>query len=445
MKRLLSFFKGEKAKGVFSPDDLVKQRKVKFAILLGGGALLLFLLAQFSLRKSHAPKEKTKTVVLDSSLDAVSSKERWANRLEKEAGIAKGEAIAAKKEAIAAKNQQKILEKKVDILESLFKTLEEKGGEVSKKEDTPIVLQKPSMTQQRSRFLSQKGLSEESQPQVFPTPREIKPASLNAPQSLQKNRPRILHLSLNATPRKRPKTVDSYVTSGTYSRGVLLSGLAVSTSLSTQSNPQPIVVRLVDPGVLPKGFHSDIKDAVLIGACYGDLSAERAFCRLNSITLVENNGEVLERKVEGWIFGEDGRPGLKGDVVDRAGDIARNAMMAGILGGMSKFLENQATSSVFPVSPFGQTNALKGRDMLAGGAASGAASAFEKLADFSIKRAEAMQPIILVSSGRMVDVFFKTGVDLSGSTVREELKLIGSSKRKDHARQEAQNTSVQLQ
>ncbi|NRA89965.1 MAG: conjugal transfer protein TraB, partial [Simkaniaceae bacterium] len=169
-------------------------------------------------------------------------------------------------------------------------------------------------------------------------------------------------------------------------------------------------------GNLPRGWKSRLKDAVMIGSCYGDLSSERAMCRIHSLSFVEANGRTVEKQVEGWIIGEDGSPGLRGIVVDRAGKVVREAFVAGMLSGMSNFFKSSAQSSVFPVSPFGQTDALKTDDVLKSGAAQGASNALEKLADFSIKRAEAMSPVLIVHPGRVVDVVFKKGFDLNPIT-----------------------------
>ncbi len=89
------------------------------------------------------------------------------------------------------------------------------------------------------------------------------------------------------------------------------------------------------------------------------------------------------------------------------------AVISGLLGGMSKFMENQSTKGVYPISPItGQQNALSATSALRGGMYSGASNALEKLADFAIKRAEQLSPVIVVSSGRKIDVLFSKGVSL---------------------------------
>ena len=128
---------------------------------------------------------------------------------------------------------------------------------------------------------------------------------------------------------------------------------------------------------------------------------------------MNNSGDIIEKPVEGWLIGEDGRPGIKGDVIDKSSDVTRMAVLNGILGGMANFFQSQATTSIYPVSPIsGQANALAGKDAIKAGAASGVGNALNKLADYAIKRAESMSPVIVVGSGRIIDVVFRKGFDL---------------------------------
>jgi len=47
--------------------------------------------------------------------------------------------------------------------------------------------------------------------------------------------------------------------------------------------------------------------------------------------------------------------------------------------------------------------------------------ALDKYADFYIKRAEQMQPVIQVAAGRKVDIVFTQGVDFADSAMRQIL------------------------
>ena len=214
------------------------------------------------------------------------------------------------------------------------------------------------------------------------------------------------------------KEPENYVISGSFARAVLLTGVVAETGTDAASTPQPILLRLVDHGIFSKGYKTEqIKEAILIGACHGNISSERALCRLQSLSLMNDKNEVVERPVEGWVIGEDGRPGVKGDVIDKASDVARMAMLNGILGGMASFFQSQATTGVYPISPFtGQQNALTGMNSVKAASASGAGNALQKLADYAIKRAEQMSPVIVVGAGRVVDVVFKNGFHLKNES-----------------------------
>ncbi|MFP3120183.1 conjugal transfer protein TraB [Rickettsia sp. R2] len=219
------------------------------------------------------------------------------------------------------------------------------------------------------------------------------------------------------------KEVKDYITTGSFARGLLLTGVVVGTGTNNAASPEPIMLRLVDTANFSKGYKTkQIKEAILIGSCSGDISSERAKCRLETVSLINNKGDIIEKNVEGWLIGEDGRFGIKGIVVDKSSDVARMAVLNGVLGGIAQFFQNQATNGIFPVSPItGQQNVLKAQDALKAGMYSGTGNALEKLADFAIKRAESMSPVIVVGSGRVVDVVFRKGFYLIDSGEEKQL------------------------
>lgn len=216
--------------------------------------------------------------------------------------------------------------------------------------------------------------------------------------------------------------IKDYVASGTFARAVLETGIVVGTGSNTQSNPEPLMLRLTDAGIFSSfGRNSQIKEAILIGDCSGDLSAERARCRLQTISLENYKGEIIEKPVQGWLVDSDGVVGIRGKVVDKSSDMLRMAMLNGVLGGVSSFLQNQSTSGAFPISPItGQQNALSGMSQIKGGMASGAGNAFSKMADFVMERFNSMTPQIAIPSGREVDVVFRMGFDVASVETIEQ-------------------------
>ena len=258
-------------------------------------------------------------------------------------------------------------------------------------------------------------------PQEEENPLSFQDFPVHPLESTPAEKPKMVHVSLEGDLLDEKedliRNADNYIPAGTFVPSVLLTGTVVGTGTTSNTDPQPILIRFTADGVIPKGVSKGLEDAVLIGACQGDISSERAYCRLQTLTITEPNGEIIEKDVEGWVIGEDGRPGIKGIVVDRSSEVVRLAMINGILGGMASFFQQQASTSVYPMSPLvGQINALDGKQLVKAGALNGANNALEKMADFAIKKAEQMQPVIVIESGRRVDVVFKKGVDLKDSS-----------------------------
>ncbi|WP_371254214.1 TraB/VirB10 family protein [Orientia tsutsugamushi] len=193
--------------------------------------------------------------------------------------------------------------------------------------------------------------------------------------------------------------------------------VVVGTGTNSSSSPEPIVLQLLDTAILYNKYKTDqIKNAILIGSCNGEMSSERAKCRIETLSVVNNQGDIIEKKVEGWLIGEDGRSGIKGIVVDKSSNIAGMAALNGVFSSIAKFLQSKAIkpdmTPTLNLVAGGQQQEFQIGDALQSGAYSGASNAFDKLADFAIKRADSMSPVIVVASGRVIDVVFKKGFDL---------------------------------
>ena len=169
----------------------------------------------------------------------------------------------------------------------------------------------------------------------------------------------------------------------------------------------------------------------MLAACYGDISSERVYMRLEKLTCTERKtGEVVEMTVNGYVAGEDGRARLRGIVVDRAGESMRNAAIGGFLSGMGNFLSQSHNPVTFsPANGLAQTNPMTNPEMLKFGAAKGASGALDKYAEFYIKRAEQMQPVIQVQAGRRVDIVITSGVAFENSAARGEMIKVNDQQR----------------
>ena len=202
------------------------------------------------------------------------------------------------------------------------------------------------------------------------------------------------------------------IPAGSFVPGILLNGLNAPAGGKALSNPLPVLIRIVDLSILPNDFRADIKGCFVIGAGYGDLSSERAYIRLEGLSCIKTDGEVIERKVEGYVSGEDGLVGLAGRVVTKQGQLLARTLIAGFLEGVANAFQYSSTNLL--IAPQGAVSTINPDRTLQYGIVSGTAEAAKKLADFYMKLANQMFPVIEVNAGRKVDIVFLKSVSLVG-------------------------------
>jgi len=206
------------------------------------------------------------------------------------------------------------------------------------------------------------------------------------------------------------KTVDNYLPSGTFVTTTLLSGVDAPTGGQADSNPLPILLRLVDDGQMPNFFRSHVENCHITGAAVGQMSSERAFIRLEMMSCVLKDGRIIERQVKGYVTGEDGKAGLRGRVVTKQGALLARSAAAGFLQGFGSSLNNVGTVGT-AVSAVTQSPS----SVLQSGIAQGSGDAFSGLADYYLERADETHAIIEISAGRIGEIIFTQGVDFGTS------------------------------
>ncbi len=224
-----------------------------------------------------------------------------------------------------------------------------------------------------------------------------------------------------ATP---PATADARTLSTflpvSFTRGTLLGGLDAPTGGQSQSNPHPVLIRLSDNSVLPNRFRGEYRDCFVIAAGYGDISSERAYLRTENLSCVRADGAALEVRIQGSVYGEDGKVGMRGRLVTKQGQMLANALLAGVVSGIGQGLATSSTS--YSTSALGTIATASGADAYRAGLGTGVGRALDRLAQYYIKLAENTFPVIEVDAGREIDVVITKGVRIdlppSGSEQR---------------------------
>ncbi|PKB13845.1 TraB/VirB10 family protein [Janthinobacterium sp. 64] len=214
---------------------------------------------------------------------------------------------------------------------------------------------------------------------------------------------------IGANGRKTANTLDDFLPVGILP-GELLGGIDAPTGGQAQSNPLPALIKISAAAILPNQFRADVKECFVVASGYGDISSERAYLRTDVLSCIRYDRSVVEVKIEGNIFGEDGNLGLRGTLVSKQGQLLANSLRAGIVSGIGQGFA-QGNSS-FTTSPFGTLSTTTGGtgDQFRRGIGSGMGSALNNLANYYIRLAEQTFPVIEVHAGRKVDVVLTRGV-----------------------------------
>lgn len=221
---------------------------------------------------------------------------------------------------------------------------------------------------------------------------------------------------------KEKKSDRHIIPTGSIVKAVLLSGMDAPTMTQAKTEPLPVLMKVSDLSILPNSYAYDIQDCFLMGEGYGDLTSERAYIRVNNISCVTNKGQKIDMTMKGAATGEDGKLGLRGEVVTKQGALLARTLVAGFLQGVGESFANQ--NQIVTQNGFGGTTTTNGSmdagESLQAGAFEGLSKSAEKLADFYLKMADQVTPVIEISAGREVNIITTATLELK--TLEEQAK-----------------------
>jgi conjugal transfer pilus assembly protein TraB len=205
-----------------------------------------------------------------------------------------------------------------------------------------------------------------------------------------------------------------FLPSGSILSGIMLNGLDAATGRGARKDPFPVLVRIQKEALLPNEFTADIKECHVTLAGYGELSSERAYLRGETFSCITNDGEVIEEEFPAYAVGEDGKAGIRGRLVSKAGSLIAKTAVAGFAAGVAEAFD---TSPV----PVIQTDSVSSNKVYQDnfsseaarhGTSKGASEAMTRLADYYMDMADQIFPVIEVDAGRTIDIVLTSGFQL---------------------------------
>lgn len=191
----------------------------------------------------------------------------------------------------------------------------------------------------------------------------------------------------------------------------LLTGIDALASRDATSNPEPIIARVQAPAVLPNDVKANLAGCFVIGNATGSLAKERVEVQLVSLSCVDfDEHSVVDQPVKGFFVDTDGKKGLSGKVVTRAGAALARSFIAGTISGISQTIETGLGDT--STSALGTVRTLDPADAAKSGIAGGLAKSSDKLTDFYLDLARQAGPIVEVGAAKDVVVVIQEGVAL---------------------------------
>lgn len=189
----------------------------------------------------------------------------------------------------------------------------------------------------------------------------------------------------------------------------LLTGLKAKTVDSAKEDPEPMLLRVQAPAVLPNEVRAQLQGCFVIAHGYGSLASERVEARLVSLSCVDFEGRsVIEEEIKGILVDQDGVKGLAGHPVTKMGANISRLFVAGLVEGAGDALA--ASSTTTSISPLGQTATIDTDQMGRAGLGRGISASSNELSKIYAELVRQSSPVIEVGPSKAVSVLVTEGV-----------------------------------
>ncbi|WP_051888006.1 TrbI/VirB10 family protein [Caballeronia sordidicola] len=199
--------------------------------------------------------------------------------------------------------------------------------------------------------------------------------------------------------------------------GSITSGLAINggdfpTTRASQRDPVPMLIRLDKDAILPGKQRASVKDCFLMVSGTGDLSTARANLRAERMSCVLKGGRVVEVAVDGYVVGEDGKPGLRGTLDAKDGAFIANAIRVALIGSVGEGVATYVATEASDIHSSGVNVQLGSNSNNGQQIAAPVGQAFANAAQHYTDLAKEIVPVVEINPLRQVDVILTKGVSL---------------------------------
>ncbi len=216
-------------------------------------------------------------------------------------------------------------------------------------------------------------------------------------------------------PPKKPKGPlrMSHITAGDNVALQLLTGIEAP----VDGTPYPVMFKITGPITGPDGSLLDVGEARIIAAAEGIEGNSRVIFRLSELAIRHNDGRRSVIQVDGWIVGEDGSRGMRGQLRDNLGEtmvalstIATGQFLGDRVRDRASGNRSNNTDESFVLLGNGGNSISPGD--IQSSIALGVTDTFQSMAEIIIERYRKQIPVVAVNPGRTVQAIFSSNSEV---------------------------------
>jgi len=200
----------------------------------------------------------------------------------------------------------------------------------------------------------------------------------------------------------------------------LLTGFDAATTNGGKGSPEPVLLRIQTPAILPNDVIAATRGCFIIAEAVGRLDKERADVRLVSLACLSDKGQsLIDESVKGFVTDADAKVGLSARIVSKAGAATARALLAGLIKGAGDALSESSTDQTLSGVTGTTTTSMSNdtSDIARRAAGKGISEAADTLSDYFMDLARQTGPVAEVKADRKVTVVISEGKELTIKSV----------------------------
>lgn len=219
------------------------------------------------------------------------------------------------------------------------------------------------------------------------------------------------------------ETEKNYHLSTGLSQAYMITGAYAPAFQEGEAEPLPVLLEAEGDIIQPNDHLASVDKCFLLGSAKGNMNSQTANIKLVSISCILNEGEYrIEGALSGWVIGENGIPGVHGELIHKNGAWLARTFVSGFLETFANAIGGGNTSTINLGTDTNSNSRNNSNSTgtgtsinnnLATAGAQGISTVFNKLGDYYLKMAEQIFPVIEVRGGRTVDILLIGGEDLT--------------------------------